>query len=284
MSLVNNKVMQEHAREHGYAVGAFNVNNVEQIHAVLETAAEEKAPVIVAVSEGAIKHGGWALFSKALPVMAAESPVPVAVHLDHGLKFENLVRAIVGGFNSVMYDCSTLPFDENVAELKRVVAMAHPVGVSVEAEIGHVGGKEGGVLQEGEEVLTEPEEAVRYAEESGVDTLAVAVGTVHGMRKQTAKLDLERISAIAKVVKIPLVLHGASGVPDAVFEEIIARGITKINIGTELQKTFSAGMRKFMAENPDAIDIRKLLKPGIAAMKESVRTKIRLFKSNEKAW
>lgn len=284
MSLKNNRELQEHARANGYAVGAFNINNIEQIRGVVETAVEEKSPVIIAVTEGAIKYAGWEIFCAALPRIAAAAPVPVAVHLDHGNKFDTIVKCIVGGFSSVMYDCSTLPFDQNVAEMKRVVEMAKPVGISVEGEIGHVGGGEAGVSAPGgDEILTDPEEAARFAELSGLDTVAVAVGTVHGMRKQTAKLDLERISAIAKAVKIPLVLHGASGVPNEAFDEIISRGISKINIGTEVQKSFSAGLRKFAEENPDAIDFRKFAKPAVEEMKEAVRTKIRLFKSNGKA-
>jgi len=284
MSLRTNKELLEHARANGYAVGAFNVNNVEQIRGVLETAVEEKSPVIVAVTEGAIKHGGWELFCDALPKMAANAPVPVSVHLDHGGKFENIIRAIVGGFTSVMYDCSTMTFEDNAAEMKRLVAVAHSVNVSVEGEIGHVGGKEGGVASGGdEEMLTQPEEASHFAEVTGVDAIAVAVGTVHGMRKQTAKLDFDRIAAIAKVVKIPLVLHGASGVPDEAYAEVIKRGIAKINVGTELQKSFAAGLRRYASENPDAIDIRKLTKPGIDEMKEAVRAKMRLCLSSGKA-
>lgn len=285
MSLKTNNELLEHAAAHGYAVGAFNVNNLEQIRGVIETAVEEKAPVIVAVTEGAIKHGGWPLFCEALPRMAAEAQAPVSVHLDHGGKFDNVVRSIVGGFTSVMYDCSTLSFEENAAEMRRVVAVARPVGVSVEGEIGHVGGKEAGAADTGdEEILTDPDVAAKFAEASMVDSLAVAVGTVHAMRKQTAKIDLERVSAIAAVVKVPLVLHGASGVPDDVFEELIRRGIRKINIGTELQKCFTAGLREFLAANPNAIDIRKVLKPGMDNMKEAARTKMRLFKSSGKAW
>ena len=285
MALKTNNELLAHAAAQGYAVGAFNVNNLEQIRGVLETAVEENAPVIVAVTEGAVKHGGWPLFCEALPKMAAQAPVPVSVHLDHGGNFENVVRSIVGGFTSVMYDCSTLAFEENVSEMRRVVAVAHPVGVSVEGEIGHVGGKEAGAGDSGdEEILTDPDQAAGFAEASGVDSLAVAVGTVHGMRKQTAKIDLDRVSAIAAAVKVPLVLHGASGVPDDIFEEVIRRGIRKINIGTELQKSFTAGVREFLAANPDAIDVRKVLKPGIDSLKKAVRTKIRLFKSNGKAW
>ena len=285
MSLKNNNELLKHAVAHGYAVGAFNVNNIEQIRAVLETAVEEKAPVIVAVTESAIEHGGWPLFCQALPMMAAEASVPVSVHFDHGTTFENVVKGIVGGFTSVMYDCSKLSFEENAAQMRRVVAVARAVGVSVEGEIGYVGGKEAGAADSGDEkILTDPDEAARFAEASMVDSLAVAVGTIHGMRKQTAKIDLERVSAIAALVKVPLVLHGASGVPDDVFEEIIRRGIRKINIGAELQKIFTAGVREYLAENPDAIDIRKIFKPGIDNMKEAVRMKMRLFGSSGKAW
>jgi fructose-bisphosphate aldolase, class II len=284
MPLKNSSELLQHATEHGYAVGAFNVNNVEQIRAVLETAVEEMSPVIVGVTEGAIKHAGWPLFCKALPKMAADAPIPVSVHLDHGMKFENVARAIKGGFTSVMYDCSTFSFDENVNQMRQVAAMARPAGVSVEGEIGHVGGKEAGAAAGGEgETLTDPDEAARFAEESMVDSLAVAVGTVHGMRRQTAKIDLERISAIAALVRVPLVLHGASGVPDDVFKELIRCGIRKINIATELQKSFTAGVREYLAEYPEAIDIRKIFTPGIDKMKEAVRVKMRLFRSSGKA-
>lgn len=282
MSLRTCRQLQDDARKRGYAVGAFNVDNIEMIRGVIEVAVEENAPVIVAISEDTVAYAGWELCCDALPKMAAAAPVPIAVHLDHGVEFANCIRAIVGGLSSVMYDCSMMPFAENVAEMKRLVAVAHPVGISVEAEIGHVGGGEcGGVASC--EVLTDPEEARRFAVESGVDTLAVAVGTVHGMRCQTAKLDLERITAIASVVPIPIVLHGASGVPDEAFAEVISRGITKINVGTQLMKSFSAGMRKAAADNPEIIDIKKLLKPGMEMMKEAVRSKVRLFMSNGKA-
>ncbi|HEY9161622.1 MAG TPA: class II fructose-bisphosphate aldolase [Desulfomonilia bacterium] len=285
MSLKNNSDLLNHAASHGYAVGAFNVNNIEQIRAVLETAVEEKAPVIVAVTESAVRYAGWPLFSKALTGMADASPVPVSVHFDHGETFESVVMAIMGGFTSVMYDCSKLPLAENAAQMRRVVAVARSEGVSVEGEIGHVGGKDAGPAEvRDEEILTDPDDAARFAEESMVDSLAVAVGTVHGMRKQTAKIDLERISAIASAVKVPLVLHGASGVPDDIFKEVIRRGIRKINIGAELQKSFTAGVREYLAENTDAIDIRKIFKPGIDNMKEAVRKKMRLFGSSGQAW
>jgi ketose-bisphosphate aldolase len=284
MSLKNNNDLLKHAAAHGYAVGAFNVNNIEQIRAVLETAVEEKAPVIVAVTESAVRYAGWPLFCEALPKMAADSPVPVSVHFDHGETFESVVMAIMSGFTSVMYDCSKLPLTENAAQMRRVVAVAKAKSVSVEGEIGHVGGKEAGAANiRDEEILTDPGDAARFATESTVDSLAVAVGTVHGMRKQTASIDLERISAIASAVKVPLVLHGASGVPDDIFEEIIRRGIRKINIGAELQKSFTAGVREYLAENPDAIDIRKIFKPGIDNMKEAVRKKMRLFGSSGQA-
>lgn len=285
MSLINNNDLLKHAATHGYAVGAFNVNNIEQIRAVLETAVEEKAPVIVAVTESAVRYAGWPLFCEALPKMAADAPVPISVHFDHGETFESVVMAIMSGFTSVMYDCSKLPLKENAAQMRRVVAVAKAKSVSVEGEIGHVGGKEAGAANiRDEEILTDADDAARFADESMVDSLAVAVGTVHGMRKQTASIDLERISAIASAVKIPLVLHGASGVPDDIFEEVIRRGIRKINIGAELQKSFTAGVREYLTENPDAIDIRKIFKPGIDNMKEAVRKKMRLFGSSGQAW
>jgi fructose-bisphosphate aldolase, class II len=281
MALKTTKELLAGAKAGGYAVGAFNVNNIEQTKAVLEAAAEERAPVIIAITEGAIEYGGEEFFFGAVPRMAAASPVPVAVHLDHGKKFEAIVRCIVGGFSSVMIDGSAFPLDENASKTKRVVEVARAAGVSVEGEIGVVGGSEAGVESSAAEAaMTDPADAARFVELTGVDSVAVAVGTVHGMRKQTAKLDLGRISAIAAVVTVPLVLHGASGVPDETYGEVIARGICKINIGTELNKSFTAGARKFLDANPDAIDPRKMLRPGIDQMKESVRMKIRLFKSN----
>jgi len=280
MPLKNGNELLLAAKAGVYAVGAFNVNNIEQTTAVLEAAAAECAPVIIAVTEGAIKYAGEEFFFSAVPRMAAASSVPVAVHLDHGKKFEAIVRCIRGGFSSVMFDGSALPFDENVAKTKKVVEVAHAAGVSVEGEIGVVGGSETGVeATAAEATMTEPADAARFVELTGVDSVAVAVGTIHGMRKQTAKLDLDRISAIAASVPVPLVLHGASGVPDELYPQAISRGICKINIGTELQKSFTAGVRRFLETNPDVIDPRKVLRPGVDEMKDMVIKKIRLFNS-----
>ncbi|HOO56336.1 MAG TPA: class II fructose-bisphosphate aldolase family protein [bacterium] len=285
MSLKTNRELLTHAKENGYAVGAFNVNNLEQVLAVIEAAEEEKAPAIIAVSEGALKYAGDAFFFEAVPRMAREASVPLSVHLDHGKNFDFIVRCVVGGFSSVMFDGSSLPFDENVSMTKRVVEIAHPAGISVEGEIGHVGGSEIGVdSTSDEELLTVPGEALEFVKQTGIDNVAVAIGTVHGMRKQTARLDLERLEQIASVVPVPIVLHGASGVPDEIYPEVIKRGIHKINIGTELQKTFSHGIRSFVVENENVIDPRKIIRPGINEMKVAVKTKINLFLSNGKAW
>ncbi|HOC90884.1 MAG TPA: class II fructose-bisphosphate aldolase [bacterium] len=287
MSLKTNKELLDRAKAEGYAVGAFNVNNIEQTIAALEAAEEEKSPIIIAVTEGAIKYAGEPFFFDAVPKMLKAAGVPASLHLDHGKKMEMIMKCVGKGFTSVMYDGSSLSFEANVAETRKVAEAAKARRVSVEGEIGRVGGVESGVSSApggDEELLTDPEEAKRFVELTGIDSVAVAVGTVHGMRKQTAKIDLDRISAIAALVTVPLVLHGASGAPDETCVEVVKRGIHKINIGTELQKSFARGVADFIASNPDVIDPRKILRPGMNTMKEAVRNKIRLFGSAGRAW
>ena len=308
MALVTMKEILTDAYEKGYGVGAFNINNLEFMQAIVEAAEEENSPVIIAVSEGAMKYAGIEFLAEIVKLAASKASVPIALHVDHGKHWEVIVSAIRTGFTSVMIDASDKPFEENVRITSKVVDLAHAVGVTVEAEIGRLKGIEDIVkVSEREAVLTDPEEAKEFVDATGVDALAVAVGTSHGAYKFKGepKLDIERIKKIRELVKIPLVLHGASGVlpdivalaekygaelkgakgvPDDQIKAAIEAGICKINIDTDLRLSFLAGVRKFLSENPDVFDPRKYLGEGREMVKETVKRKIRLFGSNGRAW
>ncbi len=306
MPLVTMKEILDEASSKGYGVGAFNINNLEFLQAIIEAAEEEKSPVIIAVSEGAMKYAGIEFLSSMVRLAAEKASIPVALHVDHGKHWEVIVSAIRNGFTSVMIDASDKPFDENVAITSKVVDLAHAIGVTVEAEIGRLKGIEDIVkVSEKEAILTDPEEAKEFVDRTGVDALAVAVGTSHGAYKFKGepKLDIERIKKIRDLIKIPLVLHGASGVlpdivelaekygaklggakgvPDDQIVEAIKAGISKINIDTDLRLSFLAGVRKFLTEHPEVFDPRKYLGEGKEIVKETVKRKIRLFGSNNR--
>jgi fructose-bisphosphate aldolase class II len=304
--LVTNKDLLVPARRKGYAVGAFNINNLEVVLAVSEAAAEEKSPAIVAVTPSAIKYAGLAYLSKIVKTAAESSPVPMSLHLDHGEDFETVARCVEAGFTSVMIDGSFLKFEENVASTKRVVDLAHPKGVSVEAELGRLAGVEEKTVEEKEAVLTDPKAAKEFVERTGVDALAVAIGTSHGAYKFKAepKLDFERLEQIKETVNVPLVLHGASSVPQWIIEKAvkygaelagakgtpeehikkaISLGIAKINIDTDLRLAFTATVREVLANSPKEFDPRKILGPAKDAMREVIKGKMRLFGSSGKA-
>jgi len=304
--LVTNRELLVPARKSGYAVGAFNINNLETLLAVAEAAAEEKSPVIVAVTPSAIKYAGLAYLAKIVRTAAENTPVPMSLHLDHGEDFETVSKCIEVGFTSVMIDGSFLGFEENVALTKRVVDHARKFGVSVEAELGRLAGVEEKTVEEREAVLTDPDAAEEFVRRTGVDALAVAIGTSHGAYKfkGEAKLDFERLRLIAKKVDIPLVLHGASsvpawiiekatkygaelsgakGIPEEHIKKAISLGISKINIDTDLRLAFTATVREVLANSPKEFDPRKILGPAKEAMKEVVRGKMRLFGSSGKA-
>jgi len=304
--LVTNKELLVPARKSGYAVGAFNINNLETLLAVAEAAAEEKSPVIVAVTPSAIKYAGLAYLAKIVRTAAENKPVPMSLHLDHGEDFETVSKCIEAGFTSVMIDGSFLGFEENVALTKRVVDRARKFGVSVEAELGRLAGVEEKTVEEREAVLTDPDAAEEFVRRTGVDALAVAIGTSHGAYKfkGEAKLDFERLRLIAKKVDIPLVLHGASsvpawiiekatkygaellgakGIPEEHIKKAISLGISKINIDTDLRLAFTATVREVLTNSPKEFDPRKILGPAKEAMKEVVRGKMRLFGSSGKA-
>ncbi|MFZ5826541.1 MAG: class II fructose-bisphosphate aldolase [Bacillota bacterium] len=282
MSLVTGRELLETARAGGYAVGAFNCHTLDMITAVVEVAAAERAPVILQFTEGSLKANGWETVAAVARDAALRAPVPVAIHLDHGPSFAAAMRAIGCGFTSVMIDGSERPYAENVAVTRQVVEAAHAAGVSVEAEIGHVGGVEDdqGSLHGW---LTEPADAERFWRDGSMDYLATAFGTAHGFYRDEPKLDLERLAEIGRRVPLPLVMHGGSGVPDEQVRAAIAHGIAKVNVATELKDAWARALRAALTLNPDEIDPRKIMGPPRVAVQVVVREKIRLFGSSGQA-
>ncbi|NLM88954.1 MAG: class II fructose-1,6-bisphosphate aldolase [Syntrophomonadaceae bacterium] len=281
MPLVSVHELLLKADQKGYAVGAFNANNMEIVQAIAEAAELEKSPVIMQASQGAISYAGLEYITQMVNIAARQASVPIALHLDHGTDFDQVVRCIRSGFTSVMYDGSKLPLEENIAVTKQVLAMSRPIGVSVEAELGKIGGTEDNVhVDEREALFTDPEEARYFVEQTGVDSLAIAIGTAHGRYQGEPKLDFARLEKIRNLVNIPLVLHGSSGVPDEAIRRAIQLGIRKVNIDTNIREAFVGEMRRIMEEKPNEIDPRKILKPARQATVEIIREKIRLFGSS----
>lgn len=284
MGLVSVAEILADAKARSYAVGAFNLNNMEILQAIIRAAESERSPVILQASQGGIKYAGLQYISAMAKVAAEQASVPVALNLDHGTSFEQAVRCIRHGFSAVMIDGSHYPFEENVAICKRVVESAHPVGVSVEGELGRIGGTEDDIsVDEKDAMLADPDEVVSFIEQTDVDCLAIAIGTAHGVYHGEPKLDFERLAKINSLVEIPLVLHGASGVSDADIKKAVANGICKINIDTELRQAFSRAVRAQLEADPSEIDPRKLLGPARDAMQEVVVQKMRLFGCSQKA-
>lgn len=281
MSLVTGKQLLDAARTSGYAVGAFNCHTLDMITAVVDVAASERSPVILQFTGGSVKSMGWEAMSAVARQAATAAPVPVAIHLDHGDSFALVVQAIRAGFTSVMIDGSEKPYAENVQLTRQVVEAAHAAGISVEAEIGHVGGVEDGQGSE-HGWLTDPADAEQFWRDAKMDYLATAFGTAHGFYKEEPRLDFDRIGEIAHRVGIPLVMHGGSGVPDQQVKTAIARGVCKVNVATELKDAWARALRGFLADHPDELDPRRIMAPARAAVQDVVRTKIRLFGSNSK--
>ncbi len=268
----------------GYAVGAFNANNMEIVQAIVEAAEQERAPVIMQASQGAIKYAGLEFIAGMVKIASESVRVPVALHLDHGTDFDQLVKCIRSGFSSVMYDGSKLPLDENIAVTNRVLEMCRPIGVSVEAELGKIGGTEDDIhVSEREARYTDPEEARYFVEQTGVESLAIAIGTAHGQYKGEPQLDFKRLAKIKSMVKIPIVLHGSSGVPDDAVQRAIGLGVCKVNIDTNIREAFVGEMRRQMEKSPDEIDPRKILGPARDAAIQIIREKIRVFGSSGRA-
>ncbi len=306
--LVNTKELFEKAIKEGYALGAFNINNMELLQAIIEAGTEENAPLILQVSAGAREYASPTYLVKLAEAALESSPVPIALHLDHGADFEICKACIDGGFSSVMIDGSHHPFEENIALTKKVVEYAHARGVTVEAELGKLEGVEDDVkVASGEGSYTDPAEAAEFVERTGCDSLAIAIGTSHGAYKfaGAAELDFDRLTEIKKAIaertgneNYPLVLHGSSSVPAdlvakcneygakidgaaGVPEEMLAKaskmGIAKINIDTDLRLAMTAEIRKVYAEKPSEFDPRKYLGPARAEVKKLVKHKLQVF-------
>ncbi len=278
MPLVTLREVLAEAEKGKYAVGAFNTNNMEIVQAIMEAAEEEKAPVILQASQGALKYAGIHYITAIVRAAAKSSAIPIVLHLDHGTSFEQTMLCIKHGFTSVMFDGSKFPLDENISATARVVDVAHAMGVSVEGELGKIGGIEDDIsVDERDALFTDPAQAERFVSESGVDALAVAIGTAHGPYKGEPKLDFDRLEAIRKVAGIPLVLHGASGVPADSIRRSISIGISKINIDTDLRQAFTRGVQHVVHSKPEEYDPRKLLGPAKEEMKAVIKEKMRLF-------
>lgn len=284
MPLVSMNEFLPRAKKEGFAVGQFNVNNLEYFQAIIEAAKEERSPLIFGASEGAIRYIGLNNVVALAKVAAEESGLPVALHLDHGSSFEMVMKCIRAGFSSVMFDGSHYPFEENVRLTKKVVEAAHAVGVSVEGELGTIGGVEDDLVVDDEDAnIVKPEEAIRFWEETRVDALAIAVGTAHGLYKGEPKIRFDVIDEVARNIEAPIVLHGGSGVPDESIKKAISLGVAKINVNTENQVAQTKVVRELLNNNPNMIDPRKYLGPAREAIKEVVKGKMRLFGSSGKA-
>ncbi|MCA0988971.1 class II fructose-1,6-bisphosphate aldolase [Guptibacillus algicola] len=287
MPLVSMKEMLEKAKAEGYAVGQFNLNNLEFTQAILQAAEEEKSPVILGVSEGAARYmGGFKTVTTLVEALMEEYnvTVPVAIHLDHGSSFAKCMQAINAGFTSVMIDGSHYPLDENIALTSKVVEAAHAVGVSVEAELGRIGGQEDDIIvDDAEAAYAIPEECERLINETGVDCFAPALGSVHGPYKGEPNLGFDRMETISKMTGVPLVLHGGTGIPTADVKKAIKFGHAKINVNTESQLSSAKAVRSVLEEKPELYDPRKYMGPARDAIKETVIGKMREFGSSKKA-
>ena len=269
---VTSKEMLLDAQKNGYAVGAFNFENMEMLQAIIATAERLNAPLMLQTTPSTVKYGGLALFTGMVKALADAARVPVALHLDHGDSYELAESAVKAGYTSVMIDGSKLDFDANIALSRRVVEMAAG-RVPVEAELGTVGGKEDSTTA-ASIAYTEPEKAAEFAKATGISSLAVAIGTAHGVYKGEPHLDIARLAQIRALVDIPLVLHGASGVPDDQVRSCIANGICKVNYATELRIAYSNGVKQYLAKDPEVFDPKKYGRAGIECVMAAVAARM----------
>lgn len=282
MSLVTLREILDAAEQGGYAVGAFNAFNVEMAQAVVWAAEAEQSPVILLVYDRHQDHFGVEESAAVGLALAKKAKVPVALHLDHGGAFAKVVRCVQAGYTGVMFDGSKLPYEENVAITQKVVEIAHLAGVSVEAELGHVGAAadgDGSKL----DLMTDPDQAADFVARTGVDALAVAIGNAHGFYTDEPKLDFQRLKAIDEAVPVPLVLHGGTGIPDADIQKAIELGIRKINIGTEVMTAFGEALRDALSLTPGYTQGLEELGTARKAMQERVQARIRVLGSSGKA-
>lgn len=284
--LVNMNDVLKPAQKGKYAVGLFNAVNLELARGIVAAAEQTRSPIIMGTAEVLFPYGPLEEVSYYLIPMAKKANVPIVVHLDHGLKKETCLKALELGFTSIMYDCSTDPYDVNVQKVKEMADIAHSYGATIEGELGHVGDNEGSAegsshLQDPSAYYTDPKQAKDFVEKTGVDALAIAVGTAHGAYKLPPKLDFDRIKTIANTIDVPLVLHGGSGLADSDFKKAIENGISKVNIFTDINMAaVEAEFRAFESFNKGIID---LIPAAVEAVKQSVIKKLQLFDSVNKA-
>ncbi|HAF7510162.1 TPA: tagatose-bisphosphate aldolase subunit KbaY [Salmonella enterica subsp. houtenae serovar 21:z4,z23:-] len=283
MSIISTKYLLRDAQAKGYAVPAFNIHNAETIQAILEVCSEMKSPVILAGTPGTFKHIALEEIYALCNAYSGSFGIPLALHLDHHESLDDIRHKVNAGVRSAMIDGSHFPFEENVKLVKSVVNFCHSRDCSVEAELGRLGGVEDDMSVDAENAfLTDPQEARRFVELTGVDSLAVAIGTAHGLYTKTPQIDFQRLAEIREVVDIPLVLHGASDVPDEYVRRTIELGVCKVNVATELKIAFATAVKKWFTENPEGNDPRYYMRVGMDAMKEVVRSKITICNSYEK--
>ena len=282
MPYVTSQKMLLDAQKGGYAIGAFNAENMEMVMAIIAAAEEMKTPVMIQTTPSTVKYAGLDLYRANVYAAAAKAKVDVCLHLDHGSSFDLAVQAIQAGYSSVMIDGSHSPLEGNIAVTRSVVNVAHPCGIPVEAELGKVGGKEDDLEADGCG-YTDPADAVRFVAEAGIDSLAVAIGTAHGVYVGTPVLDVDRLRAIRRVVEIPLVLHGASGLSDDAVRETIAAGICKVNFATELRVAYTAAVRENLASDEKIYDPKKYGTAARAAVVEAVKQRILVCGCNNRA-
>lgn len=279
--IVNLKEILSHASERNYAVGAFNVFNLEFTKAIISGAEEKNSPVILQIYEGQLHYIAMEEFGPLVRQYAENSKIPVCLHLDHGLSMKPVVRAIKSGFSSVMIDCSALPLAENILQTRKIVETAHSVGVSVEAELGRIGSASS-TEEHSSAFYTKPDEAGIFCRETGVDALAVSIGSMHGIYKREPEFDYARLVEINSRTNIPLVLHGGSGTPEKDFKKLTANGINKINIYSALALSATNAIREKLTRNPDFIQLPELIVSTGGVFKKAVMEYIDIFGSADK--
>lgn len=281
--LVSTRQLLLDASEKKYAVPAFNVHNMETIQTVIEAAYELRSPIIVAATPGTMKYAGANFFIKIVELCSKKYDIPIAMHLDHHENYNDIIDAIKIGTKSVMIDASHLDFEENIKAVRKIVEYAHKFDVTVEGELGVLGGQEDDLIVDSKDSkYTNPNQAAEYVRRTKIDSLAIAIGTAHGLYKEEPKLDFERLEEIKKVVDVPLVLHGASGISGAQVKKAISLGITKVNIATELKIPFASALRETLMKNKNESDPRKYFGPAKEAMKKIAMEKIIMCGSNGK--
>jgi tagatose 1,6-diphosphate aldolase GatY/KbaY len=282
MPLTTTDIMLKNAQAGNYAVGAFNAENMEMVQAIIAAAEELNAPVIIQTTPGTVRYASLALYLANVRAAAEAAKVPVAMHLDHGESFQLAMQALRTGYTSIMIDGSKEVLEKNIAITKSVVDACKPSNIPVEGELGKVGGKEDDMESSGTG-YTDPEEAVGFVKQTGVSSLAVGVGTAHGVYATTPVLNTELISVLRKKIDIPMVLHGASGLSDEAVQECIKRGMCKVNFATELRIAYTEAVQKYLAENPKTIDPKKYGAAAHETVKKLVMGRIKVLGSDGKA-